>query len=122
MSEERRRFTRVPFSVTAEMTLNNKAFTAKHIMNLSIGGCLLPIELDVEKGTPCVVKILLSGKSSELNVRVDGEISRCASYGAAVKFNKIDPDSLFHLQNIVRYNSPNSDLIEQEILDHPGLE
>ena len=121
MNRERRRFTRVPFNVTAEMIVNNRTFRAEHIRNLSMGGCLLPLNHDMEKGTPCVVEITLSGTKEKLNVRVEGEISRSDSGGVAVRFDRIDPDSLFHLRNIVRYNSLNSDLIEQEMEGYLGL-
>ena len=43
MSEERRRFTRIPFRVKAEMTVSDVLYKAEEISNLSVGGCLLPI-------------------------------------------------------------------------------
>jgi len=68
MTDEQRRFSRVSFRVRAEMTVNNVLYSSEEINNLSVGGCLLPI------------------------------------------------------QNIVRYNSPDTDRVEQEISNHPGLE
>lgn len=121
MSDEKRRFTRVPFRVRAEMTIDNALYYAEEISNLSIGGCLLPITADLEPGTSCLVRILLSGTSSELNVRVNGKILRHDHGTVAIKFTHIDPDSLFHLQNIVRYNFSDTDAVEGEILDHPSL-
>ena len=52
MPEDKRRFTRVSFSVKAELTANNVLYIAEEITNLSVGGCLLPIEADLEPGTP----------------------------------------------------------------------
>ncbi|MBU0988348.1 MAG: PilZ domain-containing protein [Proteobacteria bacterium] len=118
---EKRRFTRVPFKVKVEMTVNKVLYWADGIDNLSVGGCLLPVEADLETGTTCHLKILLSGTNSELSVQVDGEIIRCESGAVAVKFVQIEPDSLFHLRNIVRYNYPDSEKVEQEISKHPGL-
>ncbi len=122
MTDEKRRFSRVPFRVRAEMTVNNISYSSEEINNLSVGGCLLPIEVEVETGTKCILKVLLSGTNSELFVRVAGKIIRCESGTVAIKFTEIEPDSLFHLQNIVRYNSPDTDRVEQEISNHPGLE
>ena len=121
MPDERRRFSRIPFSVKAEMTAKNVLYGAEEINNLSIGGCVLSVTADLEPGTECRVRILLSGTNSELNVRVKGVVVRCGPGGVAVKFTSIDPDSLFHLRNIIRYNSPDPDAVEKEILDHPGL-
>jgi hypothetical protein len=52
---------------------------------------------------------------------IEGEISRCDPGAVAVKFTRIDIDSLFHLHNIIRYNSPDPDKVEKEIHEHPGL-
>ena len=121
MSYEKRRFTRVPFRVRAEMTVNGVLYSAEEIKNLSVGGCLLPIMEYVEPGTVCQVRILLSETSSNHIVKTEGKILRCEPGKLAVKFTQIDPDSLFHLRNIVRYNSLTPDLVEQEISKHPGL-
>ncbi len=64
---------------------------------------------------------MLSGVSSEMNVQADGEIVRSGDSEVAVKFTRIEPDSLFHLQNIILHNSADTDMIEREIRDHPGL-
>ncbi len=121
MSSERRRFSRIPFRVKAEITVDDAFYSAEDIENLSVGGCLLPITADIKPGTGCHVRILLTGTSSELIIRIDGEISRCTPGAVAIKFTRIDPDSLFHLQNIILYNSPDPNAVEKEILDHPGL-
>lgn len=122
MPDEKRRFTRVPFEVKGEMTVNDVLYYSEKINNLSVGGCLLPIEADAETGTKCHLKIMLSGANSKLSVQVEGKIIRCEPGAVAIKFTTIEPDSLFHLQNIIRYNYPDIDKVEQEISNYPGLE
>ena len=121
MSDEKRRFTRIPFKVKAEINLAGKLQTVEEINNLSVGGCMLPIVAQLEPGTSCKVRILLGGTADEVAVNIDGEVVRCLPDAVAVKFTRIDPDSLFHLQNIIRYNSPDADAIDNEIDKHPGL-
>ena len=121
MSEEKRRFTRVPFRLEAELAVDNILYKAGEIKNLSIGGCLLPITVDLAPGAVCLLTVVLSGTSSELSIRTEGRIVRCTPGGVAVRFTQIDPDSLFHLQNIILYNSPDSEKVEVEIEKHPGL-
>ncbi len=121
MSNEKRRFTRVPFRVEAELEAAGASYKVSEVFNLSVGGCLLPFDPKFEKGMPCRLTISLSGASSEMCVRVHGEIVRCDSGEVAVKFTRIEPDSLFHLQNIVLYNCPDADAVERELQDHPGL-
>jgi hypothetical protein len=121
MTDESRRFTRVPFKVNAEMIANDIAYHSKEISNLSIGGCLLPVTATLDQGTPCQMKIFLEGAGDEVNVSIEGEIVRADPDAVAIKFTRIDPDSLFHLQNIIKYNSPDADMVEGEINKHPGL-
>jgi hypothetical protein len=121
MPEEKRRFTRIPFRVTAELAANTITWTAPAISNLSVGGCLLPVAADLAPGTACQVKIILSGTSSEMSVRVEGEIVRRDHSSVAIKFTCIDPDSLYHLQSIIRYNADDVEQIEKEIQKHSGL-
>ncbi len=121
MSEEKRRFTRVPFKVSAEVKVDDTSYRTEEITNLSVGGCLLPIQADFEAGAKCHVMIRLGGTSSELTVWVEGEIIRVSPRGLAIKFTGVDVDSLHHLQNIVRYNSSDPDAVEKEIRDHIGI-
>ena len=119
MSYERRRYSRVPFKIRAEMRVNKALWYAKEVDNLSVGGCLLPVAADLEPQTSCQVSILLSGRTSDLILKLDGRVVRCEKGTVAIKFTHNDPDSLFHLKNIVRFNSEDPDSIEQEILNYP---
>lgn len=121
MSKEKRRFSRIAFRVAAEMTVDGVVYHADEILNLSVGGCLLPVQADLTPGTDCEVKIVMSGATSDLNVHIKGKVIRCGDGMAAVQFVAIDPDSLFHLHNIVLYNAQDPEAIEQEIREHPGL-
>lgn len=121
MSEDKRRFTRISFKMNTEIKVNNETFSTYDIANLSVGGCLLPFKIDVESGTPCEIKIVLEGTADEMAIIIEGEIVRTTPEGIAVNFTKIDPESLFHLQNIIKYNSPDADVIESEINKHPGI-
>ena len=121
MTENKRRFSRVPFKVMADITVNEKLYYGNELFNLGMGGCLLSIDKDIDPGTACRVTIRLTGTSSELNVGVQGEIVRYDNGKAAVKFTQIDPDSLYHLQNIVRYNSECPEKAEKEINKYIGI-
>lgn len=65
--------------------------------------------------------IFLGHDGGEPVVDAEGKILRSCPEGVAVQFVKIDPDSLYHLQNIIRYNAPDPEVIEEEISNHPGL-
>jgi len=121
MSIEKRRFSRIPFKVNAEITVDNVVYPVAEIKNLSIGGGFFPLEADIVSGANCRVKIVLNGATSELSINVAGKILRSSPESVAIQFTSIDPDSLYHLQNIIRYNASDPDSVENEIRSHPGL-
>ncbi len=121
MMDEKRRFTRIPFKVKADLEVGSDKFQAPVIDDLSIGGCCLPVNTGLEAGAECRVGIIMENAENTLKVDVYGKIVRCSPDKVVIKFTKIDPDSLFHLQNIIRFNSPDADIIDQEIKKHPGL-
>lgn len=121
MTENKRKFSRIPLKFDAELTAADQTFRVVEIMNLGMGGCLLPITVDLEPGTVCRLRILLNAAESEIGIDIAGEIKRSDFGTVAVQFTRIDPDSLFHLRNIVRYNYPDADVVDREIRKHPGI-
>jgi hypothetical protein len=63
----------------------------------------------------------MGGASSDLTIKVEGEVVRTTDNQIAVKFVRIEPDSLFHLQNIILYNAADPDVVEREIDARPGI-
>lgn len=119
MADEKRRFSRIFFDVRAKLTVAERDFPVDRLANLSIGGCLLEITESIPVGSPCTLTIFLSGM--ELALTVFGEIARTGNGQISLKFTSIEPENLFHLQNIIRYNAKDPDAIEEEISAHPGL-
>lgn len=121
MTDEKRRFSRVIFGVRAVLEVEGQSYEVDEIINISIGGCLLPIESPLKEGSECNTYIYLVGSNSQQVVHAEGEIVRIEPGRVAVRFTGMDPDSLYHLQNVVRYNVPDADKAEGEISRHPGL-
>jgi hypothetical protein len=121
MEQEKRRFTRFPLKMNAILGVNNNSYSTNILSNLSIGGCLVPVTVAAAPDTPCSMTIYLGSTESELTIRAEGKIIRSDRGEVAVKFVGVDPESLFHLQMLARYNSPDSDKIEEEIKQHPGI-
>lgn len=121
MTVEKRRFSRVIFKMAAELVVEEEVYRVEEIANLSVGGCQLDIGEEFESGTLCKLLIVLNPADRRMNVEVGGEIVRSDGETVGIRFTSIDPEDLAHLQNIIRYNSPDPDRIEEEIKDHPGL-
>ena len=121
MLTDKRRFTRIPFKMAAELTVNNQVFSFDQVDNLSVGGCLLEMNEVFESGTPCRFWLPLEPVDPDLGVEAFGEIVRCEKGAVGIRFTSITLESLFHVQNIIRYNTPDPDRVDDEISEHPGL-
>jgi len=121
MTGEKRRFLRFPFNTKADFSVEGISYEVDEIINLSIGGCLLSIPVNPDPGTPCTLRINLGLRGNDPIVSIAGHIVRCDQGIVAVKFTRIDPESLLHLQKIALYNSHNPERVEQEITENPGI-
>lgn len=119
MEEEKRRFSRVGFNVRAKLAVEGREHVVERIANLSVGGCLLELDESLPPGAAALFTIFLPRIGP--GVEVQGEVVRCGEGMVSLRFTRIDPENLYHLQNIIRYNAPDPDQIEQEIKSHPGL-
>jgi hypothetical protein len=54
-------------------------------------------------------------------IRIEGSVIRSDNGDIAVKFISVDPESLYHLQMLARYNSPDPEKVDEEIQKHPGI-
>jgi hypothetical protein len=121
MPDGNRRFTRVPFPVAAELRIGAAVYPDLEIIDLGVGGCRLAQKEGFAAGTACDIVIDLSGAEGSLKIAASGEVIRSGPDGTAVQFTAMDPDSLFHLKNVVRYNCADPDRLEDEFARHPGL-
>jgi hypothetical protein len=119
MTSDKRRFSRIFFNVEALLTVDEFVYMVGRIANLSVGGCLLEIEEGFALGSACKFTLPLPGIYP--GVEVFGEVIRVGHGEVGLRFTLIDPESLFHLQNIIRHNTADSDAVEEEISAHPGL-
>ena len=118
---EKRRFSRIALKMPAKLTIGEHIYSFQAIDNLSIGGCSLDMTMAAPVGTVCQVWIPLDSTNPGLGIDVQGEVLRCTEKTIGIRFDTITPDSLFHLHNLIRYNAPDPDQIDEEISIHPGL-
>jgi hypothetical protein len=121
MGNEKRRFTRFTLKMNAILYDDKTSYPVDTISNLSIGGCLLAIDADLAPDSLCSLIIKLGMSENDLTVKIEGKIIRSEDGEVAIKFISVDPESLFHLQMLARYNSPEPEKIEEEIKQHPGI-
>ena len=106
MLKERRRDGRIFFDMPAELTIADTSYPVEQIANLSLGGCLLGIKDNLRIGAECKLTIKIDNTSPGLMIDVNGVIVRSETETTAIKFTQIEPDSLYHLRNIIKYTLP----------------
>lgn len=115
MGNERRKNTRVPFQATADVVFADKSYDRCETENLSIKGVSVIGVSGHSVGETCDIALALSGFTSELIIRMKGEVVRVGETTTGLHFSEIDLDSYYHLKNIVYYNSEDPDIIEKEL-------
>lgn len=115
---EKRKNTRVDFHATANVRMGERNFERLAIRDLSLKGVYLFGLEGCMPGDRCDVSLVLSGTSSELTLSMQGEVVRLEPGGAGIHFDELDVDSFFHLKNIVYFNAPDPDNLE-DVLTEP---
>lgn len=115
MEKNRRKKTRVKFETQVIVrTKDAEVLSETNSKNISFKGVFLKTEHKLPEGTPCEVEILLSGSSTRLSIKVQGRVARQEKGGLGIVFESIDPDSYFHLRNLIMYNTSDPDEVEKE--------
>lgn len=119
MSDENRRFSRIGFWGGGKIVVEGKSYLIDKIDNLSVGGCHFELVNDFSKGTSCSVKMYLA--EGLVTVSAEAEVIWTDGKAVGLSFVSVEPEDLVHLKKIIRYNAPDTDRIEQEMQDHPGI-
>ncbi len=109
-----RKFSRVPFHVTATATVEGRSFQGR-ISNLSMNGLFLETPERLTEGETADLVITLEGTEPEIAVSFLGRVSRVTEDGIGFRFEKIDLDSYTHLRNIIAYNMADAEKVMDEI-------
>ena len=115
----KRRNSRVPFHAVVSLAFpDGETFDRCETRDLGLRGVFVEGLRDREDGEACRVELCLTGTSSRTCLAIEGTVIRRQEEGIAIRFTATDPDSFFHLQNIIYYNSEDAD----ELQEHPFRE
>ena len=120
-----RKHTRLPIRITATVSLADGNDYTGATRNMSFGGAFINIEAfsgsSVEPGSACELKLSLGSPDEPVIVPIKGKLSRSNEEGVAVEFEHTTIEGYWHFKNIMIYNSPEVDLLLDELEKHPGL-
>lgn len=102
--DERREYNRVDFKTAIDLYFPEQVYNRRETRDLSVAGAFVLGIMDRKRGSRCDVILHLTGESSDLLLKMRGEVVRLDKNGIALQFFDVDPDSFYHLKNIVYLN------------------
>ncbi len=113
--DEKRKFTRIPFETTIKVTAGETVIVSNHSRDIGLGGVFVFTEgTSLSESTSCLLEIDLIGPASLLRIQVEAEVVRVDEEGMAMKFTKIDLDSLVHLRHLIRVHAEDPETVDVE--------
>jgi hypothetical protein len=120
--EERREFIRVPFSTEIEVRIPGRTIRSSDSLNVSMNGLRFTTsEPAPDEGTPCQIKLVLSGGDPRAEIEAKGIVVRSAPGDLAVHFTELEVDGYQHLSRLILNNADDPDQAERELAAHWGI-
>ncbi|MCA1765622.1 MAG: PilZ domain-containing protein [Desulfobulbaceae bacterium] len=117
--DDRRRDPRVVFRTTAKVIFSDgRAFADCETSDISISGVFVNgvTGVGVGCGEKCRIELRLVGKTSNLLLKISGEIVRFQEDGVALEFSEVGEDSFYHLRNIVYFSYKHADVGQGDLI------
>lgn len=87
MSKERRAFARIKLDLPAAMSLYQlDIYHTGSIVDLSMGGCFIPIDEDLPMGEECQITLTTGEGLESETIDLTGNIVRCTPQGVGIQF------------------------------------
>ena len=103
------------FETIIKMTAGNTVIMSNRLRNISLGGAFVFTSgTSLPESTSCVLEIDLIGRASLLRIQVEAEVVRADEDGMAVKFTRIDLDSLVHLRHLIAVHAQDPKVVDVE--------
>jgi len=116
----RRDFTRVTAGVDVEIISGDTTISGL-VHDVSLNGIFVQCSTPLPEGSHCRVNIILQGTQAPLRVSEKGTVTRSEKAGMAIEFDEIDVDSFAHLRNLVLFNAPDAEAVEEEFDESIGI-
>lgn len=115
MPDERRRRSRVNTQFDAMYHGRTGRTVSLVTENVSLKGLLAEPTPHIGSGELGQVVLTLA---SDVRIETECRVIRSDGRGVAIEFTEMEPRSFLHLRNLVRYNAPDADIIDEEIARH----
>jgi len=114
MTNDNRRFTRIPFEATVHVTSADGSWDCG-LIDISLKGVLVdkPDNWTGNKEDPAMVELELSG--SDASIRMDVIVAHVEENHIGFRCEHIDLDSITHLRRLVELNVGDTDILSREL-------
>ena len=104
--KDRRRYPRVKYAIDVDWGETPACIHQGRITTLSVGGCFLQTPLEVAKGLPVFIRLLLAPESERVMEGVVwGRVAyHLISAGLGIEFKKLPPGYAQHIEDIVEFH------------------
>lgn len=102
---DKRRHTRVIFTRSVKVFVQEQSQGQYPARNLSLGGLFIEGDIDIPVGGDCRLELHETGRRSSLILNFCGTVLRREKGGVGVKFTNMEEDSFMFLQTMVLYSS-----------------
>ncbi len=117
---EKREFTRVPLTFQVQVTVAGEPLAEGQIKDLSLNGMLVLTGQRFEVGLPC--EAVISLVEGQVEIHTSGVVAALHPEGFGMQFTAINGlESYIHLRNLVLFNSPDVERVEEEFHSHAGI-
>ena len=123
-SSEKRKHTRLPIAIKAEIQLENGKICPGVTKNMSFSGVLAEIQKaeDVRTGDLCNLTIFLADGQKEPAIEFECKVVRKDETDIGFKYIAIiDVESYMHFKNLMVSNSKEPEMLIQELKQNPGI-
>jgi len=112
---DKRKRTRVEFSIKVEIARPGGEFKYMDLRDLSMRGLYAYTRKPFNIGEDCDIRISLIESNDEAVIGLKGVVVRRDDEGMGVQFTEIDADGFQHLKNIIYYNTGDPEKIDREL-------
>jgi hypothetical protein len=118
--DERRRYPRIKISIDVDWGETPACIHKGRVTSLSVGGCFMQTPLEVAKGKPVFIRLLLAPGSARV---IEGIVWGRVAYhfpkvGLGIEFKKLPPGYGKHIEDIVEFYPSDGEVSE----DSTGLQ
>lgn len=119
-ASNQREFTRVPLRVRAEVKGGGFAIASSVTQNVSLKGLFVACSVPLPQATECQITLFLG--DGDIQIQAEGTVVHSYPEGIALQFTRIlGLESFEHLRNLVLYNAPDPDQVENEFNTSTGI-